>query len=90
MPGKFSGQRRDPGPRGIPGGDFPRDTDGAARVGRRPLQTRAARIDKKKGGLGHGHASQARETRTSSTRPGSQMTSMFMGAQQTSQSSMVE
>ena len=32
----------------------------------------------------------ARQTRTSVTRPGSQMTSIFMGAQQTSQSSMVE
>jgi hypothetical protein len=33
---------------------------------------------------------QARLTRTFSTWPGSQLTSMFIGAQQTSQSSMVE
>ena len=59
-----------------------RDAEGAAPLRRGPLDPRVAEVDEEQVHAG--------VTVTDSTWPGSQVISMFMGAQQTSQSSMVE
>src|SRR5260221_10761708 len=64
--------------------DVALDADLSAHVGGGPLDAGIPRINEQE------ESAHARLTRTSSTSPGLQTTSMFIGAQQTSQSSMVE